>query len=118
MANRREDREKYWRGIVEDWSESDLSKRRYCEARKISYSSFCYWRRRLAEVADSRGSSTKGDESSTHPFIPVEIKPSVRVESTWFYEVTLEGGHLIRVPFHFEPDSLGRLIEVLEGRPC
>jgi hypothetical protein len=112
------DREEYWRGIMEDWSESVLSQRRFCQASRISYSSFCYWRRRLAEVDGSRGASQKAEESSTSPFIPVTIKPPGPELSPLSYEVTLESGRRIGVPFHFDPESLGRLIEVLEGRPC
>jgi hypothetical protein len=43
MANRRMDREEYWRGIMEDWSESVLSQRRFCQASRISY-----WRFRVS----------------------------------------------------------------------
>ena len=118
MANQRVDRESYWHEIMEDWSESDLSQRRFCGARKLGYSAFCYWRRRLAKLDGSRGASKKADGPSIHPFIPVEVKPSGPAGSRLSYEVTLESGCRISVPFHFEPESLERLIEVLEGRLC
>jgi hypothetical protein len=118
MANRRVDREKDWRGIIREWSRSDLSQRRFCERRKIIYPTFCYWRRRIAEIDGCRGAPKKPEESTAHPFVQVEVKPSDRVGSTCFYEVTLESGHLIRVPFQFEPDSLDRLIQILEGHRC
>ena len=109
MANRGLEREEYWRGIVEDWTESDLSQRRFCEATRISYPTFCYWRRRLRE---------EGEDESTTPFIPVEVKPPRRGTGLSYYEVHLEGHAWIRVPFDFESDSLVRLIGLLRGEGC
>jgi len=118
MASRRVEREEYWRGIIGDWSKSELSQRGFCEATRVSYSSFCYWRRRLAELDGARGASKEVEDSFTHQFVPVKIKPSGPTSSPLFYEVTLQGGHQVRVPFHFEPESLVQLIAILEGNGC
>ena len=109
MANRKKSRSDYWRGVLEKWSASGLSQRRFCEERGISFSTFCYWRRRLRETSAS-GSAT--------PFIPVEIKPPRRGTGLSCYEVRLESGARIRVPFDFESDSLLRLIGLLDGDRC
>lgn len=118
MANRGLEREEYWRGIIEGWTESDLSQRRFCEATRISYSTFCYWRRRLSTLDGPEDASKRAGRSETHPFVPVEIKPSVRTLSPLYYEVTLESGRQVRVPFQFEPESLVQLIAILEGNGC
>ena len=117
MANQRVDRESYWHEIMEDWSESDLSLRRFCGARKLGYSAFSYWRRRLAKLDGSRGASKKADGPSIHPFIPVEVKPSGPAGSRLSYEVTLESGCRISVPFHFETGITGAVDRSLGGPP-
>jgi len=94
---------------MEKWSASGLSQRRFCEERGISFSTFCYWRRRL------RGES---EVESQAPFIPVEIKPPNGARRPSHYEVRLESGARIRVPFDFESDSLLRLIDLLRGERC
>jgi hypothetical protein len=99
----------YWPGVFDDWAASGLSQRRFCEARGIAFSTFCYWRRRLRETPEVESSS---------PFIPVEIKPPIRSSRSSHYEVRLECGARIRVPFDFEKESLARLIGLLEGDRC
>ena len=109
MADRRRSRIDYWRGVLEKWSSSGLSQRRFCEERRISFSTFCYWRRRLRETSESGSASS---------FIPVEIKPPRREIGLSFYEVRLESGARIRVPFDFESASLLRLIGLLDCDRC
>lgn len=109
MANRKKSRSDYWRGVLEKWSSSGLSQRRFCEERRISFSTFCYWRRRLRETSKSGSASA---------FIPVEIKPPRRGTGPSYYEVRLRSGARIRVPFDFESDSLLRLIGLLEDNRC
>lgn len=109
MANRKKSRSDYWRGVLEKWSACGLSQRRFCEERGISLSTFCYWRRRLRERSESGATST---------FIPVEIKRPRRGIGFSYYEIRLESGARIRVPFDFESDSLLRLIGLLDGGRC
>lgn len=109
MANRKRNRSDYWRGVLEKWSASGFSQRRFCEERGISLSTFTYWRRRL------RG---ENQVESQAPFIPVEIKPSQGSRRSSHYEIRLEEGVRIRVPFDFESESLSRLIDLLCSDPC
>jgi hypothetical protein len=105
MANRKKDGREYWWGVFEEWSSSGLSQRRFCEERGISFSTFCYWRRRL-----------RGDnEVESPPFIPVEVRSPPQSSHASQYEVRLEDGVRIRVPFDFERESLIRLIGLLRG---
>ncbi|MCA9413976.1 MAG: hypothetical protein KC944_22370 [Candidatus Omnitrophica bacterium] len=104
MANRKKSGRDHWRGVFEEWSASGLSQRGFCEERGISFSTFCYWRRRL------RGES---EVESQSPFIPVEIKDPLQPRHPSQYEVYLEGGIRIRVPSDFESESLSRLVGLL-----
>jgi len=109
MSKRKKSGREYWRSVIEKWSSSGLSQRQFCEESGISLSTFCYWRRRLREDAETGPASR---------FIPVEIKPPRRGTALSCYEVRLESGARIRVPFDFESDSLVRLIDLLRGDGC
>lgn len=109
MPKRKKSGWEYWRKVIQEWRGSGLSQRRFCEDRGISFSSFCYWRRRLRE---------EGEGESSSPFIPVEIRPLARSPYPTPYEVRLESGIRIRVPFDFDSDSLLRLIGLLQGEQC
>ena len=106
MANRKKRGKEYWRGVFGEWSESGLSQRLFCEERGISFSTFCYWRRQLRE---------ENEVESQSVFIPVEIKDPLQSRRPSQYEVHLEAGIRIRVPFDFERESLVRLIGLLRG---
>ncbi|MCA9438602.1 MAG: hypothetical protein KC978_22650 [Candidatus Omnitrophica bacterium] len=108
MANRKKEGREYWRRVFGEWSSSGLSQRRFCKERGISYSTFCYWRRRMTE------SETTESESSPF-FVPVKIKPATEQPTPSYYEIRLENGVGIRVSFDFESESLARLIELLRG---
>jgi hypothetical protein len=109
MAKRKKRGRESWIRLFEEWLSSGLSQRRFCERREISFSTFCYWRRRL------RGDS----EVESQPcFIPVEIKPLRQSTRPSHYEVRLKDGVRIRVPSDFESESLSRLIDLLRGERC
>ena len=107
MSNQSTKKREQWRAIFKKWSSSGLSQRRFCEERKIRFSTFCYWRRQLREEIC--------EDESPSPFIPVEVKPPGRSRCPSHYEVRLEDGVRIRVPSDFESESLARLIGLLRG---
>ena len=109
MPKRKKTGLEYWRGVIREWLASGVSQRGFCEDRGMSFSTFCYWRRRLREEG--------GSESSSH-FIPVEVSSPVRLTGPSAYEVCLESGIRIRVPSDFEGDALLRLIGLLQGDRC
>ncbi len=38
---------KHWEGIIETWRGSGKAQRAFCQAKKLSYWSFRYWRKRI-----------------------------------------------------------------------
>ena len=109
MSKRKKRGRESWIRLFEEWLSSGSSQRCFCERRGISFSTFCYWRRRL------RG---EGEVRSQPSFIPVEIKPLHQSIRPSHYEVRLKDGVRIRVPSDFESESLSRLIDLFLGERC
>jgi hypothetical protein len=38
---------KHWEGIIDTWRESGKAQRAFCQAKKLSYWSFRYWKKRI-----------------------------------------------------------------------
>src|SRR3990167_2829369 len=79
---RDDQKEGYWRGHVEAWQKSGLSKRVYCEQKNLAYSSFMTWRREI-ELRDREKTPPanvaallpNGLETASSPFVPFRIIP-------------------------------------------
>ena len=50
-----EERQEQWRGIMDAWRQSGLSKAAFCRQRDIGVWRFHYWARRLAEIEEHPG---------------------------------------------------------------
>ena len=48
----KEERQEYWEMVIEDFSESDLTKTEYCKNNEIAVSTFNYWENKLKELKD------------------------------------------------------------------
>ena len=44
---------KHWTDLIEQWSESGLSAKAWCEQEHLTYPTFCYWRRKLQELQET-----------------------------------------------------------------
>jgi hypothetical protein len=51
-------KEKLWSAWVEEWKKSSLSRRRYCEERRLALPTFQWWRSRLRGPEGSAGKQT------------------------------------------------------------
>jgi len=40
---------KYWEGIIDTWRESGKPQRAFCQAKRMSYWSFRYWKKRIGD---------------------------------------------------------------------
>ena len=127
MANKRNEKEVYWRGIFADLSESGLSHRRFCQQRELKYSSFKYWYRKLnprnPRLNRSQGNSHSGagDEKEVSCFIPIRLSSSEEESVKAHphrqpgFDLTLTNGYRLHIPSQFDPVSLSRLIILLES---
>ena len=76
-----------WTHLVAEQAESGLSQKAFCSERGLGYSSFCNWKRRLAQS----GASPAGDSG----FVEVTLQPGRTV--LWDVELTLGAGVVLRV---------------------
>jgi transposase len=105
----RKSREPYWRQVVARWKRSGLSVRTFCRAEGLKPVTFYWWRREL----------NRRDQSQP-AFLPVCILPEPAEPAGGGIEVVLANGRSLRVGAGFDPQTLVRVVELLEegGRTC
>jgi hypothetical protein len=109
-----------WNAILNDFRRSGLTQAEFCRRRQISLSSF---RNHLYKPSPSQPAPSDGRSPATtdHHFLPVTILPdpfpSIAASQPCL-ELILSNGCRIVVPPGFDPQTLRRLISVVEGRPC
>ena len=111
MARRRskrdQERAQFWRQVIGQWQASGQSVSAFCREHGLSEGGFYAWRKRF--VGQEQGPT----------FVPVRVIPDTGVEpEAAAIEVALVGGRLVRIRPGFDPETLKRLLGVLEGRPC
>jgi hypothetical protein len=102
---------------VSEWRKSGLTQSKFCQAQDISDSSLGWWVRELNRRDRSRGRAVKpkAARANSPEFIPVRLTPPTWVPDPPSFEVVV-AGHTIRVPAGFDPESLRRLVGVLQER--
>jgi hypothetical protein len=120
-------KEKLWRKIVRRHQTSGLSVHAFCAREGLKDGNFLWWRRELyrrdREKTTSHPSSAA--QESTQPsvspvFLPVRVVDADVIQSrlTMPIEILLPEGPTVRVPVGFDPQTLGDILAVLEGRRC
>jgi hypothetical protein len=109
-----------WRAILNDFRRSGLTHAEFCERRDISIHSF---RKHLyAALTSKPGPTTERPAPADTPdFLPVTIlpDPTPRVAANpQALELILPNGCRIAVGPGFDPQTLRRLITVVEAGPC
>jgi hypothetical protein len=109
-----------WNALIQDFRRSGLTQAEFCRRRQISLHSF---RKHLYQPrpAQSDPSDDRSPAGADHPFLPVTILPDPIPSITAsrpHLELILSQGRRIAVAPGFDPQTLRRLIAVVEGRPC
>ena len=95
--------------ILKAHRRSGLSLLAFVEKHGLCYSSILRWRCRQGKGAKvSLPPNTQADPR----FVPVKIESEVLSGQ---YVLSWAGGRSLKIPLQFEPDSLRRLLAVLEG---
>lgn len=101
-------RETYWRAVLARWKRSGLSVRNFCRAEGLNSGTFYWWRREW----------NRRDRPQP-AFLPVRILPEQGEPASGNIEVVLANGRSVRVSAGFDPQTLVRVVELLEGgRSC
>jgi transposase len=110
-------REKFWRRTIRDQQRSGLSVRDFCHRQGLKDWTFRWWRQELARRDQVPSMATAGEQTEAAPvFLPVPIVDLEAVSPP--IEIVLPTGLIVRAPSGFDPRTLGRVLAVLEGRPC
>jgi hypothetical protein len=109
-----------WNALLNDFRRSGLTQAEFCRLRQVSLHSF---RKHLyaPRPAQTAPSDDHSSTTVTSSFLPVTILPepipSVTASSSHL-ELILPQGCRIAVAPGFDPQTLRRLIAVVEDRPC
>jgi hypothetical protein len=101
-----------WRRVIADQEHGDETQGEFCARRGLKLETFRNWKYRFA-----RGERSPRGRSEPVRFVPVRVVDR-GVETTSGIELALPGGRVVRVARGFDPETLKRLVETLETRPC
>ena len=107
------ERERYWRGVIQDQKSSGLSISAFCRERKVPAASFFNWRRKVAE----RERAVEHKDVATK-FVALELPPSPPAATRSGCEVVLPSGCRIIVPIQCDAVWLGEILRTLQESPC
>jgi transposase-like protein len=96
-------RERLWRRVVARWFRSGLTVRSFCQAEGLNQATFYWWRRELARRDQPKPA-----------FLPVRVLAEKTGPHAAGVEVVLGNGRCVRVGVGFDPDTLLRIVELLE----
>ena len=98
----------YWQSHVSKQQESGLSRAEYCRRQNLSYYAMTYWFKKLSKPS-----------SSSAALVPVPIEKILRSPTTGCgsgIKIVLNNGGAIEVAEHFSPETLLRVLSLLERR--
>jgi hypothetical protein len=108
-----------WNALLNDFRRSGLTQAEFCRRRQVSLHSF---RKHLYQPLPSNPTPSDDRFSATADhFLPVTILPDPILPITAsqpHLELILSNGRRIAVATGFDPQTLRRLIAVVEERPC
>ncbi len=101
MQANRDEKQTYWGEKLQEYRQSGLSRREFCERSRIRKTTLDYWFRRLGKAGASKGL--------------VELKVlSVQAPGSTL-EVVVAGKYRIAVCHGFDPQLLAELVKALES---
>jgi hypothetical protein len=120
-------KEQLWRRILRCRQQTDLTVSAFCQREGLKVASFLWWRRELNR-RDQEKTGPRPDSSTKQPaehaavptFLPVRVVDAefAQPRSASSIEIVLNGGPTVRIAPGFDPQTLGQVLAVLEGRPC
>lgn len=117
-------REAHWRRLLQRWKQSGLPKTDFAQREKISPDVLYWWDREIQRrdqgrrPAAARSRKRQASPATRHDtFIPVRVIEPTPPAAPSSLEV-VAGGRLVRVRPGFDPETLRRLVAVLEDRAC
>lgn len=98
-------RAEYWRGLLEEFSQSGLTVQAFCTAKGVSVPSYYQWKRKL------RGPEVE----SSQAIVPVRLIASPARIVASHVQIVTPSGFVLRVDASVSPESLTQLLRCLES---
>jgi hypothetical protein len=105
VSGESQQRRKFWEDHLRAWRESGLTQAGYCRKHGLSDKSFLYWKKRLA------GARLSVSLVEVPAFQATPVLPGCRP-----LRLMLGNRYGIEIERGFDEETLGRLLQVLEGR--
>lgn len=103
--------EAQWRALVREQEASGRPVKEFARMHGLSPATLYWWRSALGRRARSRPRAPRLAE-----VVLLSADGRAPREDAQAFELALPGGRCVRVPSGFDPESLRRLLGVLEGR--
>jgi hypothetical protein len=113
-----------WAALIDEWHDSSLSLPAFCQRHGLNLGTMQGWvykrGHRLAidqarrEALDNR---TPGNDPPAATFLPLHLAEPIAATGPSI-EIVLGAGRRIAVGAGFDPETLRRVVVVLEGLPC
>ena len=110
MTTLQEQKRAYWRNHIDNWKQSGLSQRKYCEQAKISLYSFSWWHGRGLK---SEPQKTAGRQISFVPVIPKEA--NLGIQNQLVVTLILPNQTKVLLPTDMANNDLIHLVKALGG---
>jgi hypothetical protein len=123
MAKKRsEEKERYWRAVLQRQARSGVSIAKFCRSEGVSEPSFYSWKRRILaggkerKVTNPKRSETRrapAETSGTSPgFVPVQITEERRPVTI---QVVWPTGLSVQVPAECDPAEVQAVLQMVDG---
>ena len=93
------------------WQKSGKSAREYAERIGVHPQTLYRWKCKL-----SREEAVEDEPAVPVTFVEVLPSSALSPPQAEPFDLRLDGGHRVSVPAHFDPESLRRLLDVMEQR--
>jgi hypothetical protein len=114
-------KEAFWREALARQRHSGLGVPAFCEAEGLKATAFYFWRREIGRRDARRPRSARGVREPGPAFVELRAEapvPGPAREPEAAIELLLSHGHRVLVRGGCDVALLGRVVAMLEGRPC
>ena len=107
-----EEREQYWKKVIEDWLSSGQNINDFCQSQKITVSGFYMWRNRLFPELKKRPRKPRKPNQKQTALVPVRLIDTPEQS----LRLNLPNGCWVSLPRDFDVVALNKLMQALGGK--
>jgi hypothetical protein len=109
-------RENYWRALIEKWQCGTRGPTEFCKGNKVSTSTFYKYRKLFGCFSKNEANVSSAQPSSNLSLKAVSLIPNTQYdkEANSIIELYFPNGCWVKLEANFNPDSLAKLVKVME----